>query len=1410
MKKSALIFLLSIVFILATGAGLSAAQKGGASVAAPSMLEPTEDSIVLQLRSGAFDPLQGVPPAPASLSQNLAAEQAASLHLVQFTGPIQDEWYAAMIKAGLDVVTYMPDYAYLVWGDEAALQQLQAVAPVRWSGAYQPYYALSPQLSEAGKLADEVEVTVQVFDHPAADQTIKAILSQAEQLSEPVHVLTYRNLGVRINSAQLAWLASLRDVVNVEPYPHYQKLDEIQNQIMAGNLNAAGTQPGSPGYLAWLTGTIGFPTTATAYPIVDVTDDGIDNGTATPLHPDFWTFGITGTIDRLVYNINWTADAAANGVAGHGNINASIVAGYNNRTGFPYEDGNGYNYGLGVNPFGQVAGSKVFRNSGTWDLPGNNYTALISRTYALGGRISSNSWGAANGGAYTTASQTYDALVRDAQPGAGSYAGNQQIIAIFAAGNSGSGSNTIGDPGTAKNVFTVGAAENYRPTWTDGCNVGPTGADSAQDIIGFSSRGPTDDLRVKPDIMAPGTHIEGAASQDPGYNGTGVCDTYMPAGQTLYAASSGTSHSTPAIAGAASLLYRYYQDRFGGQPPSPAMTKAYLINATRYLTGTSANDTLPSNNQGYGEVYLSRAFDNTPRFVLDQSYVFSNTGQVYRVTGAISDTTRPFRVTLAWTDAPGPTTGNAYVNNLDLAVSIGANTYRGNVFSGQTSITGGSADARNNMESVFLPIGTSGNYTVVITATNVAGDGVPGNAYALDQDFALVIYNSQGGTPTGVLTGIVTDALSSVPIANAQVTAQSSSITANATTNAAGQYTFPNILSGTYTVTASATGFLDVAATGVIVNKGGTTIQNFSLTPIALLNVAAVTTSDAGGNNNGIVDPGEVIRLNIGLRNDGALTATTVSGLVALTSGAATVSTPSAAYANIAPAATVTNTSPYVFQVNPAQVCGQPLTFVFTTTYNSGQTINYAFSVPIGAPNTTPQNFQNFDGVTVPALPAGWTSTASGAQSPWVTQNATSDSPPNNAFSPDPAAVGVNELVTPIFTPTLSTARIVFRNNYNLENTYDGGVLEISIGGAGFVDILAAGGSFSTGGYNGTLSTSWANPLGGRSAWTGNSGGYITTTVNLPASAAGQAVRLRWRVGSDSSIAGTGQRVDTIQLTDGSVCAAPPSALTWTGNASTNWFIASNWSPAAVPTTASTVVIPATPTGNRWPIITGTAGSYSLTVQAGAVVTIAQGAALIIDGSLANNGALAHIKDVPSGSTTEFLHLLNTAGNVDHYHGVDLTPAAAMGVTTVQIKGNQAACTTVPADPIVHRCFRIDPTTQTSATVRFWFTEAERNAQAANTLKLWHWSPWTQVGTTANYTYSESGATCASGGGTACWFQSTGVASYSPFALGSGSAPTAIHLIQVSASSSAVAPILPLAAAWLLGLGVIIFKRRKA
>src|SRR5882724_13167391 len=167
--------------------------------------------------------------------------------------------------------------------------------------------------------------------------------------------------------------------------------------------------------------------------------------------------------------------------------------------------------------------------------------------------------------------------------------------------------------------------------------------------------------------MGPGTHVSGGVAQasvvlPPGsgtgaqlacFNGGGVCggvgSNFFPVGQQYYTASSGTSHSTPAAAGVAALIRQDFINR-ALTPPTPAMTKALITNAARYMNGVGANDTLPSNNQGMGEVSLNNYFDNfsTAHIFRDEvpADKFTASGQQRIVTGTISDNSKPFRVTL--------------------------------------------------------------------------------------------------------------------------------------------------------------------------------------------------------------------------------------------------------------------------------------------------------------------------------------------------------------------------------------------------------------------------------------------------------------------------------------------------------------------------------------------------------------------------------------------------------------------------------------------------------------------------------------------------------------------------------------------------------------------------------------------
>ena len=301
----------------------------------------------------------------------------------------------------------------------------------------------------------------------------------------------------------------------------------------------------------------------------------------------------------------------------------------------------------------------------------------------------------------------------------------------------------------------------------------------------------------------------------------------------------------------------------------------------------------------------------------------------------------------------------------------------------------------------------------------------------------------------------------------------------------------------------------------------------------------AVVAAESCYPTNGAIDPGETVTANFALKNTGGANTTNLVATLQSTGGVTAVSGPQTYGALVAGGSSVAK--PFTFTASGA--CGGAITPTLQLQDGAANLGYLTVNFQLGKYTPITMMAQNFDTVTAPALPAGWTTTTSGAQSVWVTSTAAKDTAKNAAYSPDPSSIGVNELVSPNITIASTSAQLTFRNNYNLETSFDGGVLEIKIGSGSFTDILTAGGSFVSGGYNYTLSTIFGNPLGGRQAWSGNSGGFITTVVNLPAAAAGQSIQLKWRCGSDDSNNGPGWYLDTISITDGSFSCCNSSAV---------------------------------------------------------------------------------------------------------------------------------------------------------------------------------------------------------------------------------------------------------------------------
>jgi hypothetical protein len=1055
--------------------------------------ELRDDYNVIALNAARLDTTQ---PAAQPLRKKAGNFSGNRLHLIQFAGPVQAAWRQELLEAGVKIVSYIPHNAYLVYGDAASVARVQALAAaphVQWEGAYADEYKIHPAAKAGAAKGDQF--AIQLMADEAANAATLQLIDRLKRapVSRQRQVLHYVDVVARVAPADLPQIAARPDVISIQPYGRPRKLCERQDQIVAGNVS--GTSLSGPGYLNWLAGR-GFTQaqfSASGFS-VDLSDSGIDNGTTHPNHFGLYVAGETNEASRVIYNRLEgmpNPGSTIEGCDGHGNINGHIVGGYDDGSGFPFEDSAGYHYGLGVCPFVALGSSVIFDPTNFTDA---SYEDLMSQAFTDGARISNNSWGDSGAdGTYNLDAQEYDALVRDAQPDGSAFAapGNREMVIVFAAGNDGPTAGSVSPPGTGKNIISVGAAESVQPFGgsNGGADLGDTTdsqANNANAMVSFSGRGPCADGRQKPDLVAPGTHISGGAPQDTnpdpttgtalpcflenttnsiGVDGGSDGSFFFPdSGQEFYTASSGTSHSTPCVSGGCALVRQYFINQ-GWAPPSPAMTKAWLINSARYLSGSGADDTLWSRSQGMGEMDLGTAFDGTPRLLRDEAAgdLFTASGQSRVFKGVVRNSSQPFRVTVAWTDAPGSTTGAAYNNDLDLTVSVGGKTYKGNVFSGANSTIGGTADARNNVESVFLAAGASGPFTVTITAANINSAGVPNAENLINQDFALVVYNA-GAAP-------------------------------------------------------------------------------------ALAAGSAILASESCTPTNGVIDPEETVTVEFTVENAGPASTTNLVATLLASNG---VAFPSGAqtYGALAPGAA--GTAAYSFDAYGA--CGSFITATLQLQDGTADLGTVSYNFQLGKLVATTNFAENFDEVSPPGLPAGWSTSDLAGQVGWTTESSTNDTPPNAVYCPDSDFYDEVFLVSPPITLPSGPSQLSFRQSFNLEDQYDGGVLEIKIGGAtSFTDIKAAGGSFVTGGYvekiqSDDLAICQDDPLVNQVAWSGTSDGFMTTIVNLPRSAEGQTIQLRWGCGTDcnnESLLGIGGWwIDSIVVTqtNWACCSSTASA----------------------------------------------------------------------------------------------------------------------------------------------------------------------------------------------------------------------------------------------------------------------------
>jgi hypothetical protein len=1119
--------------------GSFALYKGSGAIAPAVLDKSLLDADMLYFDRQPFDTQRGAMAPPSGFELN--APRGSALQVVQFVGPLKDDWLVELRRLGMTPVQYIANNGYLVWANAFTRSQLtQLVADgsfLQYSAPLASYLKFGPTLAAAYARGDSgsriVTFVVQRYRAPGDGRAaVSALGLKAETDWTPV--LAFENARFTGTLDQARAVAELSDVFWVGEFLPREKHDEVQATIIRGHFSAGQTGPAGEGYKGWLE-SLTFPSTPASYPIVDVTDDGIGNRTTASGDPTLHETGLATNPSRVLYN---QACTAANGsVGGHGHINTNIIGGYDTRTNaatagarFPTE----YQRGQGMNPWARVGGTRIFAPNFDQSACGGTDIGVIKKLQDVGATISNNSWGCSGcAGTYDDSSQAYDAGVRDADAGE---AGNQQVTFVFSAGNSGPNASTVGTPGNGKNMITVGASENARPTdengnWNDGCNVNQTGADSAMDVIGFSSRGPTPGNRKKPEVIAPGTHITGTQATPNTADGT--CDPARPIGNVTFAASSGTSHSSPAVAGVASLVDYWITNNRGNlsfdggsaSSPTPALQKAWLMAHPTYLTGVGANDTLPSNTQGYGMPNLQNMFNTEPKFVVNQTRVLGATGEQFTWIGAVASATRPFRVALAYTDKPGAIGTSPQVNNLNLEVIVdGTTTYRGNVFTGQFSTAGGAADTQNNYEAVFLPAGTGSTVEIRVVGANIADDGVPGNVDLTDQDFALVCDNCVQ-SPTFSLSADPSEntlcSQDTNSVSHAVTIGSILGFTTNVALSATGEPALATKVFTTNPVTPPGTsmltiGNLNAAAFGTypitLTGTAGAEIKNRALN---------LTVYSADPSVPALTAPADAA-VNVVQRPTFTWAASTqAAGYVVEVDDTADFSslvyTGNATTNSHTAGSDLPTNSVLYWRVRANNTCGS-----IDSTARSFTTVALPGDCAIGS--TTSVNYSTGFETT----PSDWTLGAgSTGASNWAISTARVHAGTNAFLAQDIATVSDQRLVSPAFAlPATQSAQVlIYYSHQILEDRaagcFDGGLLEVSTD-AGATWTQLGPERMLTDPYNGPMDTGFGNPFPGLQAWCEDpavaAAPVWTRSVVDINSFAGQTVQFRFRVGTDSSV----------------------------------------------------------------------------------------------------------------------------------------------------------------------------------------------------------------------------------------------------------------------------------------------------
>ena len=646
----------------------------------------------------------------ADVLARVAAQPLVSHAVIQFEQPVSDTTRAALERAGVHLLSYLSDNAFFVAVD--ANVDADAVA----------------QLSNLAGISD-IPIAAKLHPRLVADTAPHgAIVQDSDDPIIGAYVAFHRDVNLDTEGTPLMDLygAVVRDTVEsintlvielplsaarglaaedavqwIEPaLPRFAELNDSNRDLTQAN-----EAQESPYNLD------GTGITVLVY----------DAGSVRASHDDFGGRVIVGPSD-------------SSGMADHATHVAGTIGGDGISSGGTYRgmapncDMISYGY--------EWDDSGVFLYNNPGDLE-NDYASAI---YFYGAEIANNSigtntalyWDCDITGDYGLTSSLIDGIVR------GSASNGTPFRVIWANGNErqtsncGSYYNTTAPPAGAKNHITVGSVDSD--------------TDSSSD---FTSWGPVDDGRMKPDISAPGCQAGGDA-------GVTSCSY---SGDSAYTTKCGTSMATPTVTGLCALMLQDFKAQFPGESLPRNSTLKILLAHTAADRGNDG----PDNVYGYGSVRVVDAIDFQRLGQFAEADVSNGSVVKYHVTVQSGD---ELKVTLAWDDAPAtPNVAVALVNDLDLRLidPTGGIHYPWTL---NPSDPGAPAmqtqpNTIDNIEQVYITSPAAGEWTI-----EVAGTAVPEGPqiFSICASAPFERFGIELALPAGVPTEIVPGASESIDV----------------------------------------------------------------------------------------------------------------------------------------------------------------------------------------------------------------------------------------------------------------------------------------------------------------------------------------------------------------------------------------------------------------------------------------------------------------------------------------------------------------------------------------------------------------------------------------------------------------------------------------------------------------------